>query len=66
MNYFRNKLYITTNPDVIKETTLLIQEVETAPGFTAMEYFDVNKGTVSTILGITITYCIILFQTFTC
>ena len=33
---------------MVKETSFLIQEVETAP---AMEYFDVNQGTISTILG---------------
>ena len=46
--FLKNKLIITKNPEMVKETSFLIQEVETAP---AMEYFDVNQGTISTILG---------------
>ena len=63
---FRTKLYTTKDPEEVKETTILIQEIEAAPPVTAMDYFEVNKGTISTILGITVSYCIVMFQTVSC
>ena len=45
---------------------ILIQKIEAAEPFSAMELFSVNRGTLTTILGITVTYCIVMFQTITC
>ena len=50
----------------IQQTKYMIKKIELAPSFTAMEFFDVNRGTVTTVLGIIVTYCIVMFQTLTC
>ena len=48
------------------ETRLLIEKIEAAPQFSAMDFFEVNKSTISTIIGIVATYSVVLLQSATC
>ena len=52
--------------DNILETRLMIENIEAAPQFTAMDFFEVNKSTISTILGIVATYSVVLLQSASC
>jgi hypothetical protein len=45
-----------------KELSQLIHLVDTAPGFSAMGLFDVEKKTLTTIFGTILTYLIITIQ----
>ena len=56
------KEYETTDEKMLRQYQMLIQKIDQEGPFTAMDFFKVDKTTVTTACSTIITYLIILIQ----
>ena len=64
--FYNRELYVRTEENGRPEVLMLLHDVEQTGYFSALGFFEVNRGLLVTILGTVLTYFIILYQTITC
>ena len=64
--FYNRELYVRTEENRRPEVLMLLDDVEQTGYFSALGFFEVNRGLLVAILGTVLTYFIILYQTITC